>query len=231
MHRLLVIVLLVASCERCSETSRGPAPKAATTTPAASAPRRNWSRPPLTPSLAITWSAAETRNTPDSWDAAADAYARDRAKCVDDCLDAAYAVVLARKNAMGAAPLQPPQGGDVAALPQRARALMEALDDYVKIAPASDPDVIDMKFLAANVLSRWHQADAIEGLEELLREHRSAPAAEYAANMLIDALIRADRITDLKAWVEELLADAGFLAGKDELRKTLERVRQQMTAQ
>lgn len=57
------------------------------------------------------------------------------------------------------------------------------------------------------------------------------PRAMPVPCKLIDAQIRAGTCTDLNAWVVELLANAGYLAGQDELRKTLERVREQMTAQ
>jgi hypothetical protein len=225
MHYLLVVLAVGAiSCGRCSDSAskQHPAVAAPRRTDARPA-RRNWAPPPA-PSLPA-WSAAEVAKTTEGWNRAADAYARAREGCVDDCLDAAYAVVLARKNALGADPIQPPQPDEAPPLPPRVKALVDALDDYVKIAPPSDPDVVDMKFLAANALNRWHQDDAVARLEELLREHRDDPVAEYAANMLLDALVRANRIEELKGWVTELLADSTFLAGKDELRTTLEAVR------
>lgn len=129
---------------------------------------------------------------------------------------------------MAADPLPKPMPGENAPLPPRVQALVDSLDEYVKIAPPSDPDVFDMKFLAANALNTWHQQDAIARLEELLRTHRDDPSAEYVANMLLDALVRAERIADLKAWVTELLGDAAFLEGKDALRATLETLRAQI---
>jgi hypothetical protein len=166
--------------------------------------------------------------TAESWDAAADAYAEERARCTDDCLDAQYAVVLARKNAIAADALPRPKPDETPPLPPRVKALVDSLDEYVKMAPPSDPDVFDMKFLAANALNSWHQDDAIARLEELLRTHRNEASAEYIANMLIEALVRTNRIPELKVWVTELLADSAFLAGKDALRSTLETLRAQI---
>ena len=65
----------------------------------------------------------------------------------------------------------------------------------------------------------------MERLELILREHRDLPIAEYAANQLLDTLMRAGRLAELRAWALELLGDAAFLAGNDELRQTLEPVR------
>ncbi len=223
----LAMVMVMGGCRcRDSQVSSTSSPAVTVKRPDARTARRNWSPPPA-PSLPA-WSAAEANNTAAAWDQAADAYGRERATCVDDCVDAAYAVVLARKNALGAEPIEPPKPDESPLLPPRVKALVDALDEYVKIAPPTDPDVLDMKFLAANALSRWHQEDAIARLEALLREHRNDPSAEYVANMLLDALARANRIEQLKTWVNELLADAGFLAGKDQLRVTLETLRTQL---
>jgi len=228
----VVLLVVLAACDRCGERkASAPAAQAAAARSPAIPARRNWSRPRVPPSLVQTWSTAETSNTADAWNAVADGYARERARCTDDCLDAAYAVVLARKNAVAADPqLQPPAGDGPVALPEAVRTLVASLDDYVKLAPASDPDVTDMKFLAANALFRWHQDDANERLEELLRDHRDDPSAEYAANMLLDALMRANKLDELKLWVDDLLGDVAFLAGKDQLKQTLERLRAQLAA-
>jgi hypothetical protein len=46
----------------------------------------------------------------------------------------------------------------------------------LRLAPPNDPDVRDMKFLAANALFKWNQDDAIARLETFLREHRRGHA-------------------------------------------------------
>ncbi len=199
--RLLSILFLaaLAACGRCENEKATRAEVKPVAAPSAKPVRRNWAPPsaPALPVLASAWSAAEASNTASAWDAVADAYERERARCVDDCLDDQYGVVLARKNAVAADPPAKPGLDERPALPPRVKALVAALDDYVKIAPADDPDVFDMKFLAANAQSNWHQPDAIARLEQLLRGDRSAPAAEYVANILLDALLRADRMQDL----------------------------------
>jgi hypothetical protein len=174
---------------------------------------------------AVAWARAETRGTAEAWDAAAEAYDQERADCVEDCLETAYAAVLARKNAVLAARLEPPPGDEPVELPPRLRAVVDALDDYVGMTDSLDPDLAGMKFLAASITTRWRQPDAVARLEALLREHPDDPTSEYAANLLLDLLVRADRIAEAKAWVDKLMADEAFLVGKDELRATLERLR------
>jgi pentatricopeptide repeat protein len=47
---------------------------------------------------------------------------------------------------------------------------------------------------------------------------------EYATNCMLDLMVRSGRIDEARAWATELLADADFLAGKDDLRDTLDHV-------
>lgn len=229
-----LLSLAFSGCDGCAKrktptTSRAGSGSAITARPPRTTPRR-WAAPPAPklPDLSAAWSEAEAKKTAESWDAAADAFTAERTRCTDDCLDAQYAVVLARKNAMAAELPSKPNADEKPPLPARVKALVDSLDEYVKIAPPSDPDVYDMKFLAANALASWNQNDAIARLEELLRDHRSEPSAEYVANMLLNALVRENRIAELRIWVTELLADTAFLQGKDALRATLETLQAQL---
>ncbi|HEY5936087.1 MAG TPA: hypothetical protein VIU61_15665 [Kofleriaceae bacterium] len=233
MRTAAVVLIFVASCE-CR--SRPPKPVVTSTDSAAPAIKRTTPRtetrptsPPSLPEAATAWTAAEKQNTAEAWDAAGDTYERERQACTANCLDAAYAVILARRNAIKAAPVKPPEGEEPAPLPPRVQDLVEAADEYIKRTDASDPDFVGLKFLAANALNQFRQPDAIERLEELLREHRNEANAEYAANMLLASLARMGRIAELKKWVAELLADAAFLEGKPELRQRLEMMTAQMT--
>jgi hypothetical protein len=234
MRSVLVFLTMVGSCD-----CRGKPPKltAIVVSPDAAPPAvkrttpRTETRPASSPSLpeaATAWTSAETENTAETWDAAGDAYERELAGCTTNCLDAAYAVILARRNAIKASPVKPPEGEEPAPLPPRVQDLVEAADEYIKRTDATDPDFVGLKFLAANALNNFRQPDAIERLEELLRDHRNEANAEYAANMLLEALGRTGRIAELKKLVAELLADAAFLEGKPELRRRLEMMRSRM---
>lgn len=230
MHHLAVLVLILAACEA-RQSAPKPKPMAADAA-GRLAPRpvvkrtkpRTEIRPALPPE---PWTHAEAEQTADAWDAAAAAYQRELEACTatDDCLDDAYAIVLARKNGLMAEPIEPPPGDEPAPVPRRVLAVVDALDAYVAMADPLDPDLAGMKFLAASALYRWRQPDAIARLERVLREHRDDPTAEFAANQLLDLLMRAGRIAELRTWVDVLLGDEAFLAGKDALRETLERLR------
>ena len=236
MRTVAVIVVLSFVASSCECRSRPPKPVVANADSTAPAVKRTTPRtetrptsPPSLPEAATAWTAAEKQNTAEMWDAAGDAYERERERCTVNCLDAAYAVILARRNAIKAAPVKPPAGEEPASLPPRVHDLIEAADEYIKRTDASDPDFVGLKFLAANALDQFRQPDAIERLEELLREHRNEANAEYAANMLLAALARTGRIAELKKWVADLLADTAFLEGKPELRQRLEMMKSQMT--
>jgi hypothetical protein len=171
------------------------------------------------------WARAEASPSVEAWTAAADAYEAELAGCTDDCADTAYAALLAHKNAFVAEQVVPPPGDAPAPLPPRVQDYVDSLDAFVELADPADPDVAGVKFLAANVLNKWRQPDALARLEEVLREHRGHETSEYAANILLDALLRADRVAEVGALVDELLGDAAFLAGRPQLRETLERLR------
>ena len=104
------------------------------------------------------------------------------------------------------------------------------MDAFVAASEPTDPDHVGAKFLAGNLLRRWRQPDALARLEEVLRAHRDHETAEYAANILLDQLLRQGRVAEVQALVAELLADTAFLAGKDELRATLLRIQQAAAA-
>lgn len=182
------------------------------------------SLPPRLPLTAVARAAADSADNAESWDAAADAYQQELAMCEVDCADTAYAIVIARRYALKKSDLQPPPGDDPVPLPPRAQAEVDALDQLTALYP-DDPDAAGMKFIAANLLHRYRQPDALDRLEAILRENRNHETAEYAANILIDALLKQGRVAEVGALVDSLLADTAFMAGKDQLRQTLERIR------
>jgi hypothetical protein len=218
MRRVLLVLVLLGCDRKHPEQKPVVAPLAK-----AKAPKRI---APSLPTAQFTLSYAETANTPAAWSAVADAYAQDLSHCTSDCRDVAYQVVLARKQAVKAANLPKPEGDEWAPLPVPAevQAAIEATDAFVAMLDPTDDDVAGMQFLSASSLWRYRQDEALPRLEALLREHRDDATAEYAANQLLDALMRAGKLAELRAWATELAADETFLANKPELRATLERV-------
>ena len=98
------------------------------------------------------------------------------------------------------------------------------------IERSGDLEAPKLRFLAAAAASREHQPDAIPRLEAILRGDRSDETVEYAANILLDNLNRAGRYDEMSGWVDELLADRDFMAGKDELQQTLARLQVRLAA-
>ena len=182
------------------------------------------------PTLALTtftWSFAEASDSPDVWTAVADASQRELDACEApkprlDCRDVAYEVVRARNHALRTSKHQPPPMEEPAeAMPPEVEASVAALDAYAASLDAADDEVAPIKFLAAASLWRWRDSGAVARLEAVLRDHRDDDTAEYAANQLLDMLMREKRIAELRTWVAELSADETFLANKPELRETL----------
>ncbi len=138
--------------------------------------------------------------------------------------DAARELVIARNNALHADPEVPPPGNEPVPLPPRTRALVDAIDQYVAVASPDDPELPGMKFIAAAALARWRDPDAFHRLAAQVRDYPHDDTAEYATNILLDLLNRGGSYDEMRTWVDTLRADPAFLAGRDDLRTTLDRL-------
>ena len=58
-------------------------------------------------------------------------------------------------------------------------------------------------------------------LDQLLEHHPDDARAELAANLMLDSMIRAKRVDDLRDVVDAIAADTDFIEGKPELQKNL----------
>lgn len=216
---LLFLLFLQLACEAKRPEQR----PTSTQPPATAAPHGR--RPPSLPSARFTLAFAESTNTPAAWTAVADAFAQELTACSADCREIAYQVVLARKAAVTAAHFEAPPLDDVAhPVPDEIEAMIATIDVFVESLDAADDEAAPLKFLAAASLFRYGQPTALTRLDEFLREHRDDATAEYAANQLLDGLVRAGKIAELRAWAAELAADETFLVNKPVLRETLARV-------
>lgn len=222
--RLALPLAALIACSPAKAKDVAPPPTTAPKVEASAATHAR--RPPTLPAAAFTWAVAEASNSADVWTSVADSLAAELATCTTDCREAAYEVVLARNNAVAVASPPPPHSDDwtPVPLPPEVEVAIAAQDAYAASLPPTDDEVAPMQFLSAAALWRYQQDAAIPRLEALLREHRDDETAEYAANQLLDALMRAGRIADLHAWAAELSADETFLADKPDLRETLAQV-------
>jgi tetratricopeptide (TPR) repeat protein len=174
------------------------------------------------------WAEAERLATAAAWDAAAERYAELVRRCKapsDECREVAYAMVLARKNAMAADPVETTDPTRPTPLPARVEAFVDACDAYANRTTSSDPELPGLQFLAASEYRKFGlDDDAIPRFEALVSTFPEHEVAEYAANLMLDALNRAGKYDELKRWAAQLLGQDALLSGKPDLRRTLERI-------
>lgn len=146
--------------------------------------------------------------------------------------EAAHAAVLAWRNALDvdprSAPAAAPKDFSRVPVPQpldaRDRALLHALEAYLALSPPPD-DAAAAKYLRATVLLRRDHLDkAVAGFVDVVDNHRTHEAAEYAANLALDGYNQLQRYDELIALALKLRADPTFLANKPELAKTVRRI-------
>ncbi len=140
--------------------------------------------------------------------------------------ESAYAAVLGWKNAVNGDPYPKESAaqlrGDKVAIPRTTQQLIEAYDVYIAVSDPLDEERVGTMFLKANTYRRYNHLDeAVPIFEDILAHHTAHETAEYSANLLLDAYNRLGRHGELLALADRLLANASFLKGKPELRRTL----------
>jgi len=175
------------------------------------------------------WKDAEQAATAERWDEAAERYGDVVKDCTApslECRDVAYKAALARGHAARLEGIpKPTLAGSPIPMPARTQAVADAADRFIELAGPDDPEVPGMRFLAAASYSRYGWDDtALPRFEAVLRSHPTHDVAEYAANLLLDTLNRAQRYDELRLWTKVLLADEALLAAKPQLRALLQRL-------
>jgi len=112
-------------------------------------------------------------------------------------------------------------------LPEREQKMIESFDLY--LARTKNPleaDLVQMKFLKANVLRRFdHMKEAIPLFQDIIEKHGKTPAAEDAALLLVDIYIRQNNIEALLAHTDYLLANATWLDDRDDVKSKLKDIK------
>lgn len=184
----------------------------------------------------LLWTRASKDTTPAAWEAAAIAFteATKLGKLPGNLTkEAAYAAILAWKKALevDTRVKAPVIAVDDKPTPLDARdqKLIETLDLYIAtVTNPNDAELPGVKFMKANILYRHNRFDdALPLLREIIKQHPSFEVAEYAVNLAIDALDRRRRFPEMLALVDDVLADAGFLNGKERLRELLLKLKRQ----
>ncbi|HEY5925887.1 MAG TPA: hypothetical protein VIV11_29570 [Kofleriaceae bacterium] len=188
------------------------------------------------------WQAAaaepDQRLASTAWEAASEAFfaiARARKLPQAELADAAFAGLLALKNALNVDPrvrTDPRTSAEDFAkvptpkpIPPREAKMLEGFVTYLSVDSTSD-EAIGVKFLRANILRRWnHFAEATPIYLEILERHRTHEVAEYSANLLLDTYNRQQNYVALVELAERLAADTAFMAAKPDLADTVRKIR------
>lgn len=97
---------------------------------------------------------------------------------------------------------------------------------YADLLGAGDPKHLDYRFQAGQAYWRANDPDqVVVVLGAFVREHPDHELAEAAANVLLDALNRAQRFDEMIAWADEMRANPALMNGRDELKMTLGQLR------
>jgi tetratricopeptide (TPR) repeat protein len=151
--------------------------------------------------------------------------ARDKTAAAPIRREAAYAAVLAYKNAIESGPrvrAAPRPSGQPPAMTADERALLAAFADFLAVAPPADPERVLVQLLQARLY--WEHDDfgaAVPLLEDIVDHHPRADAAEFALNLLLDAFNRQQKFAALARRVDASLADPKLVDGRAELRERL----------
>ena len=191
------------------------------------------------------WTSAEAETDPSKqtevWERAALAFGEIDGAPVDARVkrEAAYAAILAWKNALNVDPrikpapeAVPKDLGDAKPTPQplpsREQKLVTAFDRYVAYVDAADPEVPGVLFLKANIYRRYRQFDvAIPIFRSLIDRYPRHEVAEFSANLLLDSYNRLQQYDQLLALADELAKNTAFLRDRDDLTHTVGMIQRQ----
>ncbi len=169
----------------------------------------------------MAWNEAAAANTSESWDLAGDLFQRALAACRVECRELAYAMVLARSNAIKAdpslvRPVEKPT--EPQPLPARVEAFVNAADDYVASAKAGDDEAIGVSFLASQQYNDFGWVDeSTTRFASIVAANPTHDVALYSANLMLDAFNRSGRYEEMLRWARDLQANAALMATHAEL--------------
>ena len=173
------------------------------------------------------WAVAEKE--PDAtksvalWEAAAAAFDRAVPGAGAHQRSAAEAAVLAWKNAIGRDAITRKPTTTAA----RDDGLLRSLEVYIPLAPATE--LPSLLFTRGHIFYKRDRFDeAVPIFEDLVTRFPADDTAEYAANMLLDALVRQRDFDRMIGWVARMRAMPKLTAKRPELVETLGRLHVQI---
>jgi len=133
-----------------------------------------------------------------------------------DAQDAAYAAVLAWKNAIGRVDDERPdaKGADGQyrrlEIPPHQQKMIEAFDTYIKYVPNSE-ELPTIRYRKARVYYEYnHFEDAVVYFSEVVEHHPDTELAVISANLLMDALNILERPAEVLKWVNAFLTERKY---------------------
>jgi tetratricopeptide (TPR) repeat protein len=131
--------------------------------------------------------------------------------------EAAYAAILARKNALG--PEKPQEGGEPWPLSAEERALVDAFDLYLRVVPDA-PERVKVEYRRARIHYEHGLYDqALPLFAEIVDRYPEQELAVYAANLLLDVLKVTGREGEIPGWVAKFLKDPALMADAEFARQ------------
>ena len=185
------------------------------------------------------WSAAERETDPAKqtalWEQAATAFGDIDGDPVDVKIkrEAAYAAVLAWKNALNVDPrVKAPAGGtdtsSPRALPPREVKMLAAMDRYIGYADAKDPELPGILFVKARTQWRFGQIEtAIPALRSIVERFPGHEVASYSAQLVLDSYNRLQQYDQLVKYADELAKNTKLLKANLDLADLVARIQQQ----
>lgn len=145
--------------------------------------------------------------------------------------DSAYATVLAWKNALAvditanvaatgiSDTIPPPEP-----IPDKEKKMMDAFQVYLTyVTDKKDAERTSIIFFTGRLYWVHHHYDeALRYLEEIVNDHPEDEVAEFAANLLLDSLNKAQRYAEFQDWVVRMRENAALMKAHPNLRPNLD---------
>ena len=187
----------------------------------------------------LLWKRAEMekdpKTAPKRWEAAAAEHSKVvQWKGVDEAQrkDSAYATVLAWKNALAVDPSTDVRGEDAEyekvptaePIPEKEQKMLDAFQVYLSyVTDKKDQERVSILFFTGRMYWRHHHYDeAVTYLAEVINEHPDSEVAQFAANVLLDSLNRAQRHQEMITWVDRMRQNKVLMTKYPTLRQQLD---------
>ena len=249
MRAQLLIAFLLAACGA-GATPPGDSPRSAPNQPVTPAPRGAQPEPPQSAASPPAEASSEQlqheaerqyhdaktkKDSAPAWEAAATALARASRSTTDprreqEFLRSALAAWQESDRLQPSGPDDLPKGKPPVPtpLPDEEIARMAVLARLAELTPHGDPELTRIEYRRGRIYwNYFHLAEAARSFRRVLASAPASAEAEFAAQLLLDTLVRAGDIPVLSAQITAMLNSRELLQDRIELRAQLEGLRHQ----